>query len=623
MKKNTQKYFIIDFDSTFVKTEGLDELAAVSLKNHPEKNIVLNQIKQITTAGMEGKIPFDQSLAQRLKLLKAGKKEIDTVVKVLKNKITSSVKRNRDFFKKFASQIYIISGGFREIILPIVSPFKISPDHILANDFIFDDKEQIIGYRQNNFLSQKDGKVKTVKNLKLKGEVYVIGDGYTDFQIKEMGAAKNFVAFTENVYREVVTQKADFIASSFDEFLFINKLPRSLSYPKNRIKVLLLENIDSQAVKIFEDEGFPVDRQETNLADVSILGIRSRTNITSKILKNANQLLAVGAYCIGTNQIDLPACSQHGVAVFNAPYNNTKSVVELVIGEIIVLSRAIIDKNNQLHQGIWDKSAQGSHEIRGKKLGIIGYGNIGSQLSVAAESLGLEVYFYDVIERLPFGNAKKCQTLKELLKIADIISVHVDGQPKNKNFIGEKEFSLMKDGVIFLNLSRDFIVDINSLVKYLRKGKIKGAAIDVFPNEPKNKEERFLTPLQNLPNVILTPHIAGSTEEAQKNIAQFVSTKIIDYINTGSTEPSVNIPNIQLPRLNHAHRLLHLHKNVPGILAQINKIMAENKINILGQYLKTNDQIGYVITDVNKRYDEKVIRELKNIPETIRFRILY
>jgi D-3-phosphoglycerate dehydrogenase len=297
--------------------------------------------------------------------------------------------------------------------------------------------------------------------------------------------------------------------------------------------------------------------------------------------------------------------------------------VELAIGEIIMLSRNILNKSEDMHKGKWDKSAKNSYEIRGKKLGIIGYGNIGSQLSVLAESMGMEVYYYDVVEKLQLGNAKKCSTLTELLHISDIITLHTDGRASNKNLIGKKEFEAMKEGVIFLNLSRGHIVDIEALVENIKSGKVRGASIDVFPYEPKNNAEEFKNELRGLKNVILSPHIGGSTEEAQLNIANFVPNRIIEYINTGNTFQSVNFPNIQLPALTEAHRLIHLHENVPGILAQINNVLAKNQINILGQYLKTNEQVGYVITDINKEYNKDVINELKSISNTIKFRILY
>ncbi|MGB8705599.1 MAG: phosphoglycerate dehydrogenase, partial [Gillisia sp.] len=345
--------------------------------------------------------------------------------------------------------------------------------------------------------------------------------------------------------------------------------------------------------------------------------------LTQKVLENANRLIAVGAFCIGTNQIDLEECLKKGVAVFNAPFSNTRSVVELAIGEIILLMRNLPDKIRKMHEGNWDKSADGSFEVRGKKLGIIGYGNIGAQLSVVAEAIGFDVYYYDLVEKLALGNATKCNSLKELIETVDIVTLHIDGRKENKNLIGEKQFRQMKEGAIFLNLSRGHVVDIEALKNAIDSGKIKGAGIDVFPKEPKTNHEKFESSLCGLPNVILTPHIGGSTLEAQENIGNFVPGKIIDYINTGGTFNSVNFPNLQLPILENAHRLIHIHHNKPGIIAQINKILAENDINIVGQYLKTNESVGYVITDINKQYDNAVIKELKGIKDTIRFRILY
>lgn len=633
MEQKTKQYFIIDFDNTFIKSEGLEELAAIALKNNPQKETVLEKIKELTTLGMEGKIPFEESLNKRLELLKANRQDVEKLAAHLKKNISDSILRNKKFFKTFKDNIYIISGGFKDFIIPVIKPFGIPESHVFANTFIYDNKGNITDFDKTNPLSQENGKAKLVKSLNLTdADTYVIGDEYTDYKLKELGLVKEFIAFTENIERDVVINKADRVAPTFDEFLYINKLPMSLSYPKNRINVMLLENIDKDAVTRFEKEGYSVTYYEKSLPEeelaekiknVFILGIRSGTRITPKVLQNADHLLTVGAYCIGTNQIDLLSCAQQGITVFNAPYSNTRSVVELIIGEIIMLFRDVVNKSNKMHKGIWDKSAKGVHEIRGKTLGIIGYGNIGSQVSVLAESLGMKVIFYDIVEKLALGNAKRCKTMQELLKTADIITVHVDGSPQNINLISEKELHAMKDDLIFLNASRGFVVDINALVKYLKNGKIKGAAIDVFPKEPKGKDDPFISELQQFPNVILTPHIGGSTEEAQKNIAEFVSTKIIEYINSGNTYLSVNIPNIQVPPQNHTHRLLHLHENVPGIMAKINSILAENNINIEGQYLKTNEQIGYVITDVNKKYDVQVLDILKKIPHTIRFRVLY
>lgn len=398
------------------------------------------------------------------------------------------------------------------------------------------------------------------------------------------------------------------------------------------INVLLLENIHPNAALIYRNQGIPVRTIDASLDEeelcrqikgVSILGIRSKTQITRKVLDCADQLLAIGAYCIGTQQIDIKACTERGIVIFNAPYSNTRSVVELVLGEIIMLIRGIFDKSAKLHQGIWEKSAKGTYEIRGKRLGIVGYGNIGAQLSVLAEAVGMQVYYHDLEEKLALGNARKCDSLEELLSTVDVVTIHVDDRPENRQLIGKREFELMKDGVVFLNLSRGFVVDMKALVEYIQKGKIRGAAVDVFPEEPKRNREPFRTELQQLPNVILTPHIGGSTEEAQQNIADFVSGKLLDFVFNGGTTLSVNFPNLQLPEIKDAHRLIHLHHNVPGILAKINNILAANSINIVGQYLKTNELIGYVITDISREYGPEVISEIGNIPGTIHVRIVY
>ncbi|MGE5401861.1 MAG: phosphoglycerate dehydrogenase [Ignavibacteriales bacterium] len=397
------------------------------------------------------------------------------------------------------------------------------------------------------------------------------------------------------------------------------------------MKALLLENIHPFAIDILQGKGVDVETckgslNEDELAEalkgVELLGIRSRTHITKKVLESAKDLLTIGAYCIGTNQIDLDAASLKGVAVFNAPYSNTRSVAEIVIAEIIFLIRRLHDKINKAHQGIWDKSAENAREVRGKKLGIIGYGNIGSQVSMLAEVMGMDVYYYDVVDKLTIGNATRVSFLEDLLKIADVITVHVDGNPSNRNLIGKNEFKLMKDGVILLNLSRGFVVDVDALRENILSGKVAGASLDVFPEEPKDSDEIFVSPLQNLPNVLLTPHIGGSTEEAQFNIGEFVSNKLLEYVRSGSTYTSVNFPKIQLPSVNNSHRLLHVHQNVPGVLSQINTIFARNDVNVVSQYLRTNEKIGYVIADVDTKYKESLFEDLKKVERTIKVRIL-
>ena len=627
-----KKYFIIDFDSTFTNVEALDLLGEISLSNSNEKADRLEKIKEITDHGMDGGMSFRESLEKRLELLDARKEHLDHLVDKLKARISKSFHRNEEFFRKHADQIYILSNGFKEFIVPIVTEYGVKPNHVYANTFEFDEQDRIVGFDEDNMLSRNNGKAKQIEKLKLKGEVSVIGDGYTDYEIKEAGLANKFYAFTENVSRDKVLEKADHVAPSLDEVLYMNKMNTAISYPKNRIKVLLLENVHPKAEKILKEEGYQVEihaggMDEEELAerikDVSILGIRSKTQVTSKIIENARRLLAVGAFCIGTNQIDLEACLKRGIAVFNAPYSNTRSVVELAIAEIIMLLRKIPQRTSEMHQGKWLKSAANSFEIRGKKLGIVGYGNIGSQLSVLAENLGMEVYYYDLVEKLALGNVRRCQSMDELLAQVDVVSLHVDGRNSNLNFFGKEHFEKMKQGAAFINLSRGFVVDIDALKESIESGHLVGAAIDVFPQEPKNNKEEFISSLRGLPNTILTPHIGGSTQEAQENIGNFVPNQIIDYINTGSTSNGVNFPQVLLPTLKDAHRLMHIHDNVPGILARMNQIFAKHKINIVGQYLKTNETIGYVITDIDKAYSEEMIEELKSIEDTIRFRVLY
>lgn len=397
------------------------------------------------------------------------------------------------------------------------------------------------------------------------------------------------------------------------------------------MKVLLLENIHPRAVKTFTAANYNIELNSASIpekqliekiSEVNLLCIRSKTEIAKKVIHAAKNLWAIGCYCIGTNQVDLDACLEKGIIVFNAPYSNTRSVVEMTLAEIIALLRQIPEKSTALHQGKWLKSASHSYEVRGKKLGIIGYGNIGSQLSVLAEALGMKVYYYDIVEKLALGNAQKCFSLEELLQTVNIVTVHIDGRSANENFINHRCFELMQPGSYFLNLSRGFVVDIAALAKHLESGHLLGAAIDVYPEEPVANSENFKTPLQDLSNVILTPHIGGSTIEAQENIADFVTSQLISYMQTGSSVMSVNFPEIKLPSISDAHRMIHIHRNTPGVLAYMNKLFATHNINILGQYLKTNEKIGYVITDVSKEYDEAIIDRISEYEHTIRFRVL-
>jgi len=614
------KKYVFDFDSTLTSVEALDVLAEITLEHNPNRDEIIKQIQEITNLGIDGDISFTESLKRRIALLKANQDDLDELVRRLEKKISKSIKENKEFFEKHSEDIYVISCGFKEFIDPIVAHYNIPSEKVYANTFEFDQQGYISGFDADNVLSAHNGKIDCLKNLNLEGEVQVIGDGYSDYVMREAGIADKFFAYTENVSREKAVKNADHVTPTIDEFLYLNKLPRKISYPKHRIKILLLENVHPDAFDNLKSDGFTVELIKTSLSEeeliekikgVHVIGIRSKTQITEKVLEAADKLMVIGAFCIGTTQINLQAAKERGVVVFNAPYSNTRSVVELAIGEIVMLARSIFPRSTEIHNGQWNKTAAGSQEVRGKNLGIIGYGNIGKQLSVLAESIGMHVYFYDVDEQLALGNATKCSSIEEVLKVADFVSLHVDDNKANTNLFDAERFAQMKEGSVFINLARGFVVDIPALVEALKSGRLKGAAVDVFPEEPAANGD-YYTELQGLENVILTPHIGGSTMEAQRDIADFVPNKIMGYINSGNTVDAVNFPNIRLPKQENKHRFLHIHKNVPGVMAKINKVLAKYELNITGQFLSTDPDVGYVIVEVDKEYNQDVIKALRS-----------
>ena len=405
------------------------------------------------------------------------------------------------------------------------------------------------------------------------------------------------------------------------------------SYPKDKIKILFLENISDAAIKVFRDAGYTdikkvggaltEDQLIEQVKNVHLLGIRSKTQVTEKVIKHATKLQAIGCFCIGTNQVNLQAARKKGVVVFNAPYSNTRSVAELVIGASIILIRKILDKNAAAHKGVWEKDAKGSFELRGKTLGIIGYGNIGSQVSVLAEALGMKVLFYDTSTKLPLGNAVSKKSIKEVVGQSDITTLHVPETSQTKNLINKTLLKHFKKGAILINYARGEVVDLEALKASLLEGSISGAAIDVFPVEPEKNGDVFTSPLQNIPNVLLSPHVGGSTEEAQFNIGEDVSAKLLQYLEMGASYGSHTVPEINLPPQEGTHRILHIHTNVPGVLSEINSTLSEHKINILGQYLKTNDEIGYVVLDIDKKLSKNAVDLLKQVKGSIKVRLLY
>ena len=405
------------------------------------------------------------------------------------------------------------------------------------------------------------------------------------------------------------------------------------SYPKEKINILLLENISQKAVTIFKDNGYnntemiagalSEDELVNLVKDVHLLGIRSKTQVTERVLEAAKKLQAIGCFCIGVNQVNLNAATRLGITVFNAPYSNTRSVAELVIGAAIMLIRRIPDKNKAAHEGIWMKEAKGSYEIRGKTLGIIGYGNIGSQLSILAEALGMKVMFYDIETKMPLGNTMAVKSLQEVVASADVISLHVPETQATQNLINKELLGEFKKGAILINYARGQVVDLEALAESLKDGQLSGAAVDVYPSEPKKNGDKFISPLQNLSNVLLTPHIGGSTEEAQQNIGEDVSNKLFQFLEKGVTNGSHTVPPLALPPQEGTHRILHIHRNVPGVLSAINTQLSLHNINIIAQYLKTNDEIGYVVLDVDKNLSAHASELLKEVKETIKVRLLY
>ncbi|HEY0053440.1 MAG TPA: phosphoglycerate dehydrogenase, partial [Caulobacteraceae bacterium] len=585
--------FLIDFDSTLVGFETLEALADIALDGRADGEARRAEIAALTDAAMEGRLDFGEALRRRLALLAARREHVAALAADAARELAPSIRRNRAFFDK--QTVYIVSGGFREVIEPVARLLGVPAERVLCNDLTYDPDGLVVGVDEANPLSREGGKVEAVRALGLTAPAVMVGDGWSDWQVREAGLAARFYAFTEVVRREAVTARADSVAASFDEVLHAEGLAGRWSYPRSRMKVLLLEAIHPVAVQRFRDEGYSVETETgaldeaaliERLKGVHVLGLRSKTGLTERALAAADRLLAVGAFCIGTNQIDLDAASARGVAVFNAPYSNTRSVVELAVGCIVALMRDVTDKSAAMHAGRWEKSAARARELRGKTLGIVGYGAIGSQLSVLAEALGMRVVFHDVGEKLALGNARRMRSLDALLAESDVVSLHVDGRVENTGLIDARRLSQMKPGALLLNLSRGHVVDVGALAQAIGGGRVGGAAVDVFPEEPATNAEPFDSPLRGLRNVILTPHVGGSTEEAQEAIAEFAAERLLGFLHRGDTTFCVNLPNVQLSEVNGAHRLLHIHANRPGVMAELNRTLAASGMNILAQHLR-------------------------------------
>lgn len=624
--------FVFDFDSTLVRVETLEVLADIALAGAPDAVEIRAEISRLTDRAMAGELAFGEALRRRLALLPLTRDHVQALADRILDEGAPSVRKNLAWFRAHADRIVILSGGFREIIAPIAERLGVAPERVLCNDLSYDAEGRVTGVDDANPLSHAGGKPRVLKALALPTPIVMVGDGWTDAEVKIAGAADRFYAYTEIVRRPPVVAAADAEVASMDELLHAEGLAGRWSYPRSRMRILLLENIHPAAVERLEEAGYTVETVKGALDEdtlierikgVHVLGVRSKTQVSARVLDAADRLMAVAAFCIGVNQIDLDAAADHGVAVFNAPYSNTRSVVELAVGLTIALMRDVADKSAAMHRGEWNKSATGSRELRGKTLGIVGYGAIGSQLSVLAEALGMRVIFHDLTERLALGNARRMPSLDALLAESDVVSLHVDGRAENAHVIGAAQLGRMKDGAILLNLSRGHVVDVGALAQALGAGRIGGAAVDVFPEEPATNADPFDSALRGLKNVILTPHIGGSTEEAQEAIGEFAADRLLAYLNRGDTTFCVNLPNVQLAEVSGAHRILHIHRNQPGVLAELNRALAGAGLNILGQHLKTDERTGYVITDVDRGYDPEALRTLRSVAGTLRFRTLY
>ena len=572
--------FVFDFDSTLVRIETLEALADLALDGADDAVAIREEIGRLTDAAMAGEIGFGEALRRRLALLPLHRRHVETLAARIAGDLAPSAQRNLAFFREHADRVVIVSGGFREIVAPVAALLGVAADRVLANDLAYDPDGRVIGVQADNPLSEAGGKPRVIDALSLPRPLVMVGDGWTDAEVRQAGSADRFYAFTEVVRRARVAEAADAEVASIDELLHAEGLAGRWSYPRSRMRILLLENVHPAAVARLQDEGYSVETVSGALGEdellarvrgVHVLGVRSKTQVTERVLAGADKLLAIGAFCIGTNQIDLEAAGARGVAVFNAPYSNTRSVVELAVGLTIALLRDVADKSAAMHRGEWNKSASGARELRGKTLGIVGYGAIGSQLAVLAEALGMRVIFHDLTERLTLGNARSVASLAALLAEADVVSLHVDGRRENTALIGAAELARMKPAALLLNLSRGHVVDVEALAAALRAGQLGGAALDVFPDEPATNADPFDSPLRGLRNVILTPHIGGSTEEAQEAIGLFAAERLLAFLNRGDTSFCVNLPNVQLAEVTGAHRILLIHRNQPGVLAELNR----------------------------------------------------
>lgn len=637
---------IFDFDSTIINAESVEMVIRETLER-ADKTVQMQKIvklQELSRREKNGDIPLGESLHQRFSLAEIRKRDIESAAKKICKLVDPFVRNTIRILQNAGKRVFIFSNSFEELVYPVTDLLKVDRSQVYTNELIYNREGRVVGIDENNPLFLRSGKGFIAEQLKisglLPGGTAVVGNSISDLSIRKNNVAKMFVYFAGGLTQEEVRREADFSVDHFDQLLtlffsdaeFPNEKAREIIRTIEIEKwphFILLENIHPNAIGNIERETYEFETHKNAWTEqeliekaviANVLGIRSQTHITKRVINNLPHLWVIGAFCIGTNQIDLSAAANAGIPVFNAPYSNTRSVAELVVGEIIILMRRIFEKSHAAHEGRWLKSATGCSEIRGKIVGIIGYGHIGSQVSVLLESLGISVIFHDIVDKLPLGNAQKALNRDELLQRADVVTLHVPDTPETRGMIGKEQIMRMKKGAFLINSSRGKVVDLEALREALDAGHLAGAAIDVFPAEPKVPDSKFSSVLQGSPNVILTPHIGGSTKEAQENIAAYVSDKLVKYVNSGATTGAINFPEVDMPRVPGTHRILHVHSNVPGVLAKINSVFARRNINIESQILQTKENIGYLIVDVDQQISVQVLRLMGHITETIKVR---
>ncbi|MBD3376934.1 phosphoglycerate dehydrogenase [candidate division KSB1 bacterium] len=642
------KNIIFDFGSTIIDNEGVDLIIDAALKRNmdPEHAQKMEKVHKIAAQVQNGEIPLGDFLRSSFQLTNVTQDDIRTVTSLLANKISDQVLDTISGLQQRGKNIFVFSSNFEEVVRPVTTSLDIPSENVFANQLLYDNEGKVIGFNENNPLFLSVGKVFLAEQLRIEGvldeRTAVVGNSHTDLAIRKSNNATMFVYYsTQNTMGDIKGQ-ADFVVDRFDQLMPLfctneelsNETAEAYAVAINGKQIvtphiILLENIHKNAFEQLSHQDFTVElfksawsEQEIceKAIDAHALGIRSKTRITRKHFECLSNLWAIGAYCIGTNQIDLHAASNAGIPVFNAPYSNTRSVAEIVAGEIIMLMRRVFEKSSAAHQGRWLKSAQGCNEVRGKTVGIIGYGHIGSQVSVLLEVLGMSVIFHDIVDILPLGNAQKAASLDDLLQRSDVVTLHVPDTELTRGMIGTNELKKFKSGSFLINSSRGQVVDLDALAHAIKSNHLAGAAVDVYPEEPSHPDDTFQSPLQGLNNVILTPHIGGSTEEAQINIAHYVSTKLKNFLLTGSTIGAVNFPEVDLARVEGTHRILHIHRNVPGVLAKINSVLSRRNVNIEGQILQTRGEIGYLLVDIDRHVSDHVLDLLRHISETIKTR---